>query len=158
MLAQLDIGLNAGLKTGCQSEMAAENLHLLPHQKGICNCWESSLDSMKTRLYSAVYSAEHQNFEPDIIAGPANDTLSRGQAPMTASLGREALASACCSRNCSSLALQILFLLIIFSSFSSLQLPTRSFVSVRAARVAAAACFSSLVFGVWSFSSGVRLR
>merc|ERR1712079_164226 len=54
-----------------------------------------------------------------------------------------AMAKPCCSRKCSSLALQMLFLLIIFSNFSSLQLPTRSLVSVRLARTAAAACFAS---------------
>merc|ERR1719330_1461646 len=68
------------------------------------------------------------------------------------------MAAACCSRSRSSLALQTLFLLIIFSSFSSLQLATRSFVSVRSASTAAAACFASEDCGFWSLSSEVRLR
>merc|ERR550532_3943460 len=80
------------------------------------------------------------------------------QAPISMSFPLAAMAKACCSRTCASLALHTLFLWIIFSNLSSLQLPTRSCVSERAARAAVAACFVSEDCGVWSLSSDVRLR
>merc|ERR1719422_768717 len=134
--------LNAGLKTGCRSTMTAGKTPLASGPEGDLQP-AASLDSTKSRLYNA----EHHHFELGIITrGPTNSTLLQRQAPMTASMVHVGLANACCSRKCCSLALPRVVRLMIFSSFSSLQLPTRSFVSARAPRTATAACFSSLDF------------